>query len=86
MIIKKKAWPELFEAVQSGKKSFDVRIADFECKEGDMLVLEEWNPDTKQYTGRKLAKQVSYVLKTKDVKFWSKDDVDKHGFLVISLE
>ncbi len=47
MIIKKKIWPEFFESVESGKKKFEVRVADFEIKEGDTLVLEEWNTKMK---------------------------------------
>ncbi len=86
MIIKKKAWPEMFEAMLSGKKKFDLRLDDFECNEGDILVFEEWNPETKEYTGRKLEKKVSYVMKSKDLKFWKKEKIDKFGFQVISLE
>ena len=85
-IIKKKAWPEMFEAVLSGKKNFDLRLNDFEAKEGDILVLEEWNPETKEYTGRKIEKKIKYVMRTKDLKFWKKEDVDKFGLQVIGLE
>ena len=53
-IIKKKIHPEYFDMVKSGKKKFELRLADFDIKEGDTLILEEWNPETKQYTGRKL--------------------------------
>lgn len=41
MIIKKKIWPKFFEEVKSGKKKFEVRVADFNIKEGDTLILEE---------------------------------------------
>lgn len=84
--IEKKTWPEMFQLVIDGKKKFDARIADFEIKEGDTLVLLEWNPKTKKYTGRKLEKKVTYVLKTKEVNFWSKEEVKKHGIQIISLE
>ena len=66
-IIKKKAWSELFEKVLSGKKKFDIRLADFDIKEGDILILEEYNPKTKQYTGRVIKKKVGYILSTKDM-------------------
>jgi ASC-1-like (ASCH) protein len=46
-IIKKKIWPEYFELVDSDKKRFELRLADFDIKEGDTLILEEWNPETK---------------------------------------
>jgi len=84
--IEKKTWPELFQKVLSGEKNFDVRLADFECKTGDILVLREWDPKTKSYTGRNIEKKVTYVLKTKDLKFFSKEDIEKYGFMVISLK
>jgi len=85
-IIKKKCWPEFFEKILSGKKKFELRLADFEVKEGDILILEEWNPAVKEYTGRKIEKKVGYVIRTKDEKFWSKEDIDKYGFQVIGFE
>ena len=84
--IRKKVWPEYFEKIVSGKKKFELRLGDFECKEGDVLVLEEYNLKTKSYTGRKIKKKVSFVLKTKELKFWTKEEIDKYGFIVVSLE
>lgn len=86
MIIKKKCWPNFFEKLKSGEKKFELRLANFECNIGDTLILEEWEPKTRQYTGRVLHKKVAYVIKTKDLKFWSKGDIEKHGYQVISLE
>ncbi len=37
--IEKKIWPEYFDAVRSGEKNFEIRLADFECKPGDRLIL-----------------------------------------------
>lgn len=84
--IEKKAWPEMFEAVRDGKKTFDLRLADWECKEGDILVLREWDPKTKKYTGRVLKKKVTFVFKTKDTKFFSKEEIEKYGFQVIGFK
>jgi ASC-1-like (ASCH) protein len=86
MIIKKKTWPELFEALKSGKKNFDLRLNDFKCRAGDIIVFQEWNPKTKKYTGRELKKKVSYIMKTKNLKFWSKKDIKKYGYQIISLK
>ena len=85
MKIKKKTWPEYFQKILNGDKTFELRLADFECKEDDILVLEEWDPKTKKYTGRVLEKKVSYVLKTKDIKFWPEEDVEKYGYQLISF-
>lgn len=86
MRIEKKIWPEYFQKIIDGVKTYELRLADFECKPGDVLVLKEWNPKTKQYTGRAIEKNVTYVSKTKDQSFWSKEEVEKYGFQIIAFK
>lgn len=86
MIIEKKTWPELFEDVRIGKKKFDLRVADFEVNIGDILVLREWNPENSKYTGREIRKTVTYLLKTKDLQFNTKKEIDEHGFVIMQVE
>ncbi len=83
--IKKKTWPELFELVKLGKKKFDLRLADFDIKEGDTLILEEWDPETKEYTGRSLERLVDYVLRLDLDAFGQKEAIEKNGLVVIQL-
>lgn len=86
-IIKKKIWPEFFEKVASGEKKWELRLGDFDVVKGDTLVLEEWNLKTKQYTGRSLTKTIGSVHRFKlGESFWPKEDIEKHGFQIISLE
>lgn len=86
-IIRKKIWPEYFDAVASGKKKFELRLNDFKVAEGDTLVLEEWNPTSKEYTGRKIEKKVTYVFKSKiDEMFWSEVEILDKGIQILSLE
>ena len=85
-IIKKKIWPDYFELIDSGKKRFELRLADFDIKEGDTLVLEEWNPGTKQYTGRKIEKLVDYVLKFELNDFGQKEKIEEKGLFIIQLK
>lgn len=85
-VINKKCWPEFFEEVRSGRKKFEVRLADVDINPGDTLVLEEWDPGTKTYSGRKLEKKVSLVYKTKNFSFWDKEEIDKYGYLVVGFE
>jgi hypothetical protein len=61
-------------------------VADFDVKEGDVLILEEWNPETKEYTGRKIEKKVGYVLKFKLDDFGQKKDIEEKGLQVIQFE
>ncbi len=88
MIIEKKTWPDLFQKVKNNKKHFDVRLADFKIKKGDILVLRKWNPKTKKYTGKKLKFKTGFVFKIpKDMKkFYSNTNIKKYGFYIIELE
>ena len=84
--INKKVLREYFEKIISGKKKFELRLADFEVHEGDTLILEEWDKDKKEYTGRKVEIVATYILKTKDLTFWSSEEVQKYGFQIIQFE
>jgi hypothetical protein len=86
MRIEKKIRPEFFDKISSGEKNFELRLADWECAPGDTLVLREWDPEKKDYTGRVLEKEVAYVLKTKDVKFFTPEEVEKYGWQIISFK
>ncbi len=86
MRIEKKIWPEFFQRVLDGVKTFELRLADFECNPGDILVLREWNPKTEKYTGRTIEKKITYVTKTKDAKFWPEEDVEKYGYQIIGFK
>ena len=86
-IVEKKIWPEYFEAIQNGSKKWELRLGDFTICEGDMMLLREWDPKSKEYTGRQMEKKVTRVTKFKiDELFWPKEEVEKHGIQIISLE
>ncbi len=82
-VIKKKTWPDLFNDVKSGKKKIDLRLADFDIEEGDILVLQEWDPQTGQYTGREIRKKVKYILKFSLNDFGQKDKIEEKALYVI---
>lgn len=86
MKIKKKTWIPYFQEILDGKKTFDARLANFKCNPGDILILEEYNPKTKKYTGRKIEKEVTFILNTKTQKFWKQSDINKNGLLIISFK
>ena len=44
-IITKKSYPDLFEKVMTGEKTFDMRVADFDIQPGDILEQIEVNYD-----------------------------------------
>jgi len=47
-IIKKKIPPDFYDLVNSNKKNFELRLNEFEVKEGDTIILEEWDPKIKE--------------------------------------
>lgn len=83
--IKKKIPPDFYELVNSNKKNFELRLNEFEVNEGDTLILEEWNPKTKEYTGRTIEREVGYVLKFKLNDFGQEDLIKEKGLVVFSL-
>ncbi len=86
-IITKKIQPKYFEAILAGKKTYELRLSDFEINEGDTLVLEEWDGEPRVFTGRKLEKTVTHVGKFKiDELFWPVEEVMEKGLQIISIE
>ncbi len=83
--IEKKIRPEYFRLVKSGKKQFELRLADFRIKEGDMLLLREWDPKTRGCTGRVIRKRVRYLLKFNLDKFDQKKEIIKKGLYVLQF-
>lgn len=86
-VIEKKILPEFFDATASGKKKYELRLADFDVSEGDVLKLREWDANKKDYTGREIAKKVTYVRKFKiDDLYWSLEEILEKGLYVLSIE
>lgn len=55
-----KILPEYFDAIVSGKKTFEVRFNDRDYQVDDILLLQEWVDG--QYTGRSQETKVTYLL------------------------
>ena len=86
MKIEKKILPGYFDKILSGEKTFELRLADWECTPGDTLLLKEWDSSKKAYTVREVEKKVTYVIKTKDTKLFSPKEIEKYGFQVIAIQ
>ena len=86
MDIHKKTWPKFFQEVLDGKKKFELRLADFDIKEGDMLILEEYDPKTKKYTGRSIKKKVKWLTKWNPTEAHNFKEIKKFGFWEIEME
>lgn len=87
MVVEKKILPEYFQEVLDGNKSYELRLADFDINPGDTLKIREWNPNSKEYTGRELERTVGYVGRVSDVeKMYTEADIKQHGLVIISLK
>ena len=86
MKIVKKVQQKYFEDVSEGKKGFEVRLANFKCKPGDIFTLKEQKQGTKRLTGRKLDCEVLYKFNTKIMtKFHTKKELDKYGLVILAI-
>lgn len=79
-----KTWPGYFQKIVDGRKNFEARVNDRVFMEGDTVVLREWDPDSKQYTGRTLTKRVGYVAHKVD-RLPPPEVVREHGISVFAL-
>jgi len=84
-IIRKKIWPKWFKIMKEEKRNAELRLADFNIKTGDILLLEEWDPKKKEYTGKLLRKRVKKVTKLDLLDFYTAKDLKKHGCYLIEF-
>lgn len=56
-----KTWPEYFQVVWHGAKTFEIRKNDRGFQVGDSLHLREWDPETEKFTGREQIVRVTYI-------------------------
>lgn len=73
-----KTWPEYFRAVASGLKNFEVRKNDRDYKVGDILILQEFDPETNEYTGEYVGREVTYIL--------GKPPFVPEGYVIMSID
>jgi Domain of unknown function (DUF3850) len=73
-----KIWPKWFADILSYDKNFEVRLNDRGFKVGDELLLREWDPEKRDYTGRVIRRRVTYVSRIDQV-------IGKSGFVAMQL-
>ena len=57
-----KTWPKYFNEVHWGQKTFEIRRNDRDFRQGDFLALEEWDPETEQFTERVLVRRIGSIV------------------------
>jgi hypothetical protein len=78
-----------YEDILAGRKKFELRLADFDIEEGDIIRLEEWVGEgtERNPTGRVIEKQVTYLRKV-DLKGWTERQPEllQDGMYIIQFE
>ena len=82
----RKCWPEYFQKILTGEKNFELRLGAFECEVGDILLLREWDPQIEEYTGRHLEREITFILDTKTLTFWTEEEIQCLGLKIMSLK
>lgn len=59
---KLKTWPAQFHEVWWDRKPFELRKNDRDFQVGDILCLQEYDPETCTYSGKEVLRSVTYVL------------------------
>jgi len=75
-----KTHPEYFKSIEAWQKKCELRKMDRPFKEGDKILLQEWDPETETYTGNEIEFRISHILKDAE-KFGL-----KKGYCIISLD
>jgi len=58
-----KTWPAYYEEVVSGNKPFELRKDDREFKSGDVVILQEYDPLRKKYTGEEEKFKIGFIYR-----------------------
>lgn len=61
-----KILPEYFNQVRSGMKTAEVRIDDRNFMPGELLILKEWRPKKKVFTGREVVREITHMTQLSD--------------------
>lgn len=62
-----KIHPEYYKDVLLGLKKVEIRLNDRNYQEGDLLILNEFDPKTEKYTGGQVKRKVDYILKCQGI-------------------
>lgn len=80
-----KCWPKFFEAIAQGRKRHDLRRSvDRNFRVGDLLRLQEFDPDRGNYTGRTQLVRVTYVTSA-DVPCALSEEALNPDFCILSI-
>ncbi len=67
----RKCHPGPLKDILAGRKRHEIRVEDRpeepKFSEGDRLILKEWDPEKKEYTGLEVGMEITYVSRDGDI-------------------
>lgn len=64
-----KIWPRDFVLMVDDTMTFELRRNDRDFQAGDCVVLSEWDPNIRNFTGRQVKKAILHVLREEEYMF-----------------
>jgi len=58
-----KVWTKQFDAVRRGAKTHEVRKGDKDYRAGDIIILREFDPNERVYTGKCIEVQITFTTR-----------------------
>lgn len=74
-----KTWPEHFQNIKRGLKTFELRYNDRDYQVGNELILQEYDPETEEYTGDHIHAVITHIMGENDF-------LDMKGFVIMSIK
>lgn len=84
MTVTRKLEKSLFTQIVSGEKR-EIQLTGCKIHTKDTLILEEWDQETQEYTGRKVETVVTAVEKVAEIPAGSVQEATEHGSLTVTF-
>jgi hypothetical protein len=85
MIHEKKILQIYFEKILNNEKTFEIRLGNEDYSPGDTIILKEITLE-REYTGREIKKEITYVTNTKNCNYWPEENIEKYGLSIIGFK
>jgi len=79
-----KSWPQYFRPIKEAQRTHELRRNDRDFKVGDLIVLEEFDPAAKQYTGERCEVEITSMTSTNQPCAMSSEALDP-AFCILSI-
>lgn len=81
-----KSWKSLYKYIESGVRTSDIRKNDRRYAVGDIMELNEFDPVTFTYTGRKMEVEITFVQMNKSNPCAISEEALHPDYVVLSIK